>query len=82
VAYHDPRLLDATLLRLAAYRLTHGPPPPPPWQETEGLCALLDYARHLPARGPADLEAGTGPFAQMLKEARAWVQAEREGEAC
>jgi hypothetical protein len=87
MAYHDPRLLDPTLLRLAAYSLHHGVPPLPPLPEEDGLYALLRHAELLrqrdllPPRDPAALEAGTGPFAQLLREARAWTQREQEGRA-
>ena len=77
----DPRLADLALLRLAAYRLRHGPPRLPPWQETEGLCALLEAAKRLPPCDPEALAAGTGPFAQLLREARLWTQRAHDQEA-
>jgi hypothetical protein len=79
VAIWDPRLADPMVLLLAGRRLLHRQAQPPrlSWQEVEGLASLLEYARHLPARDPQDLEAGNGPFAQLLREARQW-QAEQE----
>jgi hypothetical protein len=70
------------LLVLAAQRLRHrqAQPPLPDWDKTEGLSAILDYARRLPACDPADLEAGTGPFATLLREAR--QQRAQEGQGC
>jgi hypothetical protein len=78
--YRDPRLADAVLLAIAGRRLLHrlSQPPLPDWQETEGLCAILDYARHLPPRNAEDLEVGTGPFATLLREARQWQQAQED----
>jgi hypothetical protein len=78
----DPRLANLALLRLAAFRLQHGPPPPPDWEQLEGLSAILDYAKRLPPRDPWDTDgvAETG-MGKLLREAKAWVQAEREGQA-
>jgi hypothetical protein len=44
--FRDPRLLDGTLLALAAQRLRHRQAHPlPDWEKTEGLAAILEYAR-------------------------------------
>ena len=61
---------------------THGPRPLPPWQDTEGLCALLEAAKRLPPCDPADIPgvfAGAPGLAGLLWEARQWQQ--EEGEA-
>lgn len=73
VTYRDPRLAHEGVLRLAVYRLTHGPRPLPDRGEA-GLAALLERARQLPPCEPADLAAARGPFAQLLREARQWGQ--------
>lgn len=75
VTYRDPRLTDPVLLALAARRLQHrqAHPPPPAWEESEGLAALLDYARRLPQRDPWDLPGvyqNAPGFGGLLWEAR------------
>jgi hypothetical protein len=80
--YRDPRLADATLLLLAGRRLQHrlAQPTFPDWQETEGLCAILDYARRLPPCDPeafeAGIYAGAPGLAGLLWEARQWQERE------
>jgi hypothetical protein len=89
MTYRDPRLANELLLRLAAWRLTHGPRPEPPLPdlpEDAGLCALLQHAEKLcsrgllPTRDPFDTdgleETGMG---RLLKQAREWM-AEQEGQ--
>jgi hypothetical protein len=73
MAYRDPRLTNETLLRLAAWRLTHGPPRLPALPEEDGLCALLAHAarcgvQDLSAVGDDDLP--TTSFTALLIEAR------------
>lgn len=81
--YRDPRLADPLLLALAAQRLLHrlSQPQFPSWEETEGLAALLDYARRC---GVQDLPAvdddalpRTG-LGQLLREARARQRAQEQ----
>jgi hypothetical protein len=73
MAFTDPRLADPALLRLAAFRLTHGPRPL--LVASEGLAALLDQARHLP-QTPVVLESDRPlrGLALLLHEARQWVE--------
>jgi hypothetical protein len=76
------------VLRLAAWRLTHGPRPEPPLPALpaeDGLCALLAHAQALglPQRDPwdvPDLEQETS-FSALLREARLAAR-EQEGQAC
>lgn len=77
--YRDPRLTDPVLLALAAQRLLHRQAQPPPldWQHTDGLAAILDYARRLPQRDPWDLPGvyeGAPGFGHVLWEARRWQE--------
>jgi hypothetical protein len=95
VATLDPRLTSEALLRLAAWRLTHGPPRLPALPEEDGLCALLQHAallrQHglLPPRDAEDVEAGVyegAPgFGGLLWEARKLCEShslqQQEGEA-
>jgi hypothetical protein len=73
--YRDPRLADPLVLALAGKRLLHrqAQPPLPTWQEVEGLAALLDYAKRLPAVDPWDLPGvyeGAPGFGGLLWQAR------------
>lgn len=82
MGYHDPRLLDPTLLRLAALRLQHGPPPLPDWQHAEGLAAILDAAKRLPPIDPWDLPGvyqNAPGFGGLLWEAREWAKEQDHG---
>jgi hypothetical protein len=75
----DPRLADVTLLALAAKRRLAMRPAA--WEQTEGLCTLLEAARHLPKRGPwamPDLESDTG-MGKLLREARQGQEEHRHG---
>jgi hypothetical protein len=78
----DPRLENTALLTLAAYRLQQRRQHQPPrWQDTEGLCALLEASRRLPQREPftlPDLDACTG-MERLLAEARAWEKEHPRG---
>jgi hypothetical protein len=81
----DPRLANAALLTLAAYRVQQrrqvARTQPPNWQQTTGISALLEAARALPRRDPwamPDLEPRDG-LARLLAEARAWQKEERHG---
>jgi hypothetical protein len=78
----DPRLRDVQLLVLAAYRLQQRRQHQAPrWQDTEGLCALLEASRRLPHREPfalPDLDECTG-MAKLLKEARQWEKEHPHG---
>jgi hypothetical protein len=78
----DPRLANEMVLRLAAWRLHHGPRPLPDLGE-EGLAALLQRAQALglPSRDPWDVSGlQETSFTPLLREAMAWREAP-EGEA-
>jgi hypothetical protein len=78
----DPRLTNVALLSLAAFRVQQRRQHQTPrWQDTEGLCALLEASRRLPQRGPwelPNLEACTG-MERLLAEARAWEKEHPRG---
>ena len=75
----DPRLLDTTLLTLAALRARRRQQVPD-WPSTVGLSALLDAARSLPRRDPwaVDTLDTTSGLGKLLAEARQ-AQQERDG---
>lgn len=77
--YRDPRLADPLLLALAGKRLLHRQAQPtfPDWEQVEGLAALLDYARRLPAQAPPEVDEHSTGLGKLLWEARQM----QEGEA-
>jgi hypothetical protein len=71
----DPRLGNASLLALAAFRLQQRRQHQvPDWRYTEGISSLLAAARSLPRRDPWDLSGvdTTTGMGKLLAEACTW----------
>lgn len=78
----DPRLQNAALLALAAYRVRERRQRQvPDWRYSVGISQLLEAARSLPKRDPwamPDVEECTG-LARLLAEARQWEKEHPHG---
>jgi len=78
---YDPRLANLALLRLAAYRLTHGPPPLPPLPEEGGLCNLLQYAARYGVQPAPEVDEYSTGLGALLYQARQMQAQQEEGHA-
>jgi hypothetical protein len=78
----DPRLGNALLLALAAFRLQQRRQRQvPDWRYTTGLSSLLQATKTLPERSPwslPDLDTTRG-LGKLLAEARQWEEDHRHG---
>jgi hypothetical protein len=72
VALWDPRLASPLLLVLAGQRLLHRQAQPqlPDWEKSDGLCALLDYARRCGVQPAPEVDEHSTGLGALLWQAR------------